>query len=194
MQFQLFAEGNRSLTGQTDHGQAVRTVGGDLKLNGHIVQTNGGTNVLTDLTIFLHDENTVFDRIGEVVCGQTQLTERAEHTVGNHAAQFTFADLFTAGQNGFILCNRNDRAGEYVGRTGNDLDRFCFTDIQLADDQFVCIGVGFDGKDLTNNNVFDLFAFDLPAFYFRTGNRHSFGIFTRGNPFELYEIGKPSHR
>ena len=59
--------GCSSFSGQTGNRQAVRTVGSDFKFYRRIIQTDGFVNILSNLTIFLNEENAVCNGIREIM-------------------------------------------------------------------------------------------------------------------------------
>ena len=99
VQFQGLVKCHGGLTSQTDHGQAVRTVRRDLKLDHVVVHTDDGGNVVAGLhAVLLHDPQTVLDGVGVVMQRQAELLERAHHAVGELAAQHAGVDLLAVGQ------------------------------------------------------------------------------------------------
>ena len=64
----------------------------------------------------------------------------------------------------------------HIGSTGNDLDH-PFTDIHLADDQFVGIGMLFNGNDLADHDLLQIFIKTLKALDLCSGQSHGIGIF-----------------
>ena len=94
-----FIKRHGGLTCQTDHGQAVRAVRRDLKLDHVVVHADDGGNVVAGLhAVLLHDPQTVLDGVGVVMQRQAELLERAHHAVGQFAAQHSGVDLLAVGQ------------------------------------------------------------------------------------------------
>ena len=152
-------EGSRSLAGQTDHAQAVRAVGRDLKIGNPVVQTKHLLDVLANRSAGRQEKDAVFARIRYAAVGQTQLLERAHHAVGRHAAQLALGDLHAARQGGLVQADRADLANgrrRYIGCAGDDLHRLLLADIELADLQMVGIRVIDNLEDLAGHNIVDL--------------------------------------
>ena len=61
--------------------------------------------------------------------------------------------------------NRNFIPLFHVRRSGYDLDGF-FSDIDLTDNQFICIRMAFYLCNLANHNLFQIFIKALIALYF----------------------------
>ena len=66
VQAQLPAKGGGGLPGQTNDGQAVGAVGGDLKLHHMVVQTSHRLDVVPGLAVLTQDEDAVGDAVGEL--------------------------------------------------------------------------------------------------------------------------------
>ena len=76
-------KGHGGLARQTDHGQAVRAVRRDLKLDHVVVRADDGGDVVAGLhAVLLHDPQAVLDGVGVVMQRQAELLERAHHAVG----------------------------------------------------------------------------------------------------------------
>ena len=133
VQLQFFIKGCSNLSCQTDDREAVRAVGGDFKLYLGIVKTDGFTNRHTQWYFFIQNKDTVLNSVGEVVYGQAQFAQRAEHTVAFYATEFAFFNLHTARQGGVVQCSRNNIAYLQVGSAGYNLDRRFCAALQLHD-------------------------------------------------------------
>ncbi len=80
--------------------------------------------------------------------------------------------MLAARQVAVIQRNRYNIAGLDIVCAGTDLDRLPRADIHLADYQFFRIRMRVYRKQLANNHVADLAAFDLVTFHFGTGHGH----------------------
>ena len=93
----------------------------------------------------------------------TQFLDGAHHTVTFHTAKFAFFNgnaifrqrtaVMASGYPSTYADNRNQIAFMDIRRTGNNLNIFFLTHIDLADDQFICIRVFFNLFNLTDNNL-----------------------------------------
>ena len=187
-------EGRRSLAGQTDNAQAVRTVGRNLEVGNPVVQTEYLLDILANRGAGRQEQNAVLARIRYTAVGQAQLLERAHHAVGSYAAQLALGDLHAAGQRGLVLCNRADLAnglGSNVGRTGNDLYRLLLTEVELADFQVVGIRMIHNGEDLAGNNIFDLLTEVVNLLDLGAGHGQLGIILLRGDAGHIGVIRKP---
>ena len=126
------AESHGSFSCQTNHRQAVRTVGGDLEFDRSIVQTDCLMNVLSHRAVLLDEENAVFNGIGEVMLGQAKFAQRAQHAVALYAAELALFDADTAGQFCTDHCHRHQCTLYDILGTGHDLDRRVAADIDLT--------------------------------------------------------------
>ena len=80
-------KGSGSLPGQADNGIAVGAVVGDFKVYHGIVVADDFIDVVTGLTgVRLQNPDAVGKDAGQVILGQTQLREGAEHTAGHLAS------------------------------------------------------------------------------------------------------------
>src|SRR5699024_10210490 len=95
-------EGRGGLPGQTDEAEAVGPVVGDFKFHHGVVVADDLVDVLTNGAVLLENPDAVLDGIGEVVEGQVQLLEGAEHAVGGHAPELALGDMDAAGQVGVV--------------------------------------------------------------------------------------------
>ena len=143
---QGLAEGHGSLSRQTDHRQAVRTVGGDLKFHRGVVQTDCLVDVLSRLAVLLDEEDAVLDGIGKVVLGQTQLAQRAQHAIALHATELALFNVNTAGQVSADHCHRHQYALDNVLCAGDDLDGNAAAHVYLTHLQVVGVFMGCDGQ------------------------------------------------
>ena len=103
VELQRLFKGSGGLSCQTDDREAVGTVGGDLKLHAGVVEADGFTDGLAQSQIaavlFGQDENAVFYRRGEIMSGETQLSQRAQHTIlgaGHDLDIFIGASIYLA--------------------------------------------------------------------------------------------------
>ena len=187
-------EGSRSLAGQTDHAQAVRAIGRDLKIGNPVVQTEYLLDVLANRGAGRQEQDAVLARIRYAAVGQTQLLERAHHAVGRHAAQLALGDLHAARQGGLVQADRADLANgcrRYIGCAGDDLHRLLLADIELADLQMVGIRVIDNLEDLAGNNVVDLRAEVVNLLDLGAGHSQLGIILLRGDAGHIGVIRKP---
>ena len=195
MQPQRYIIGYSSFPGQTGHRQAVGAVGGDFKFHCHVVQTDGLADVGAQRSgsfLALQDKDAVFIGIGEIVNGQPQLCQRAEHTIALLAAQLSLADRYTAGQGGLILGHRDNIAGLDILGAGADLDGGIFAHIDLAHHQVIGIGMGFNREQFAHNNIFDFCSFIGVAFHLGTAHGHVVRELL-GSYINVHIIGQPLH-
>ena len=157
--------GCSSFSCQTGNRQAVRTVGSDFKFYRRIIQTNGFVNILSNLTIFLNEENAICNGIWEIMNRQAQFTERAEHTVAFYATQLALFDFHAVRQFCTAEGNRNDVASLDVWCTGYNLNRLFLSNIDLTNDQMVRVFVRNNRKQLSDDNIFDFAALFGGNFY-----------------------------
>ena len=93
------AEGGGSFPGKADDAVAVGTVVGDLKIHNGVVVADDEVDVLTDgALLVVENPDAVGEHAGQVVLGQTQLGEGAEHTVGRFAPELALGDVNAAGE------------------------------------------------------------------------------------------------
>ena len=187
-------EGSRSLAGQTDHAQAVRAVGRDLKIGNPVVQTEYLLDVLANRGSGRQEQDAVLARIRYAAVGQTQLLERAHHAVGRHAAQLALGDLHAARQGGLVQADRADLANgcrRYIGCAGDDLHRLLLADIELANLQMVGIRVIDNLENLAGNNIFDLCAEIVNLLDLGAGHSQLGIILLRGDAVHIGIIRKP---
>ncbi len=132
------------------------------------------------------------DGVGEVVLGgQAQLLERAEHTVGQHAAQLALFDLHAAGQHGLVQGHGHQIAHVDVPRAGDDLHRLLPADVELADPHVVAVGVLFHGEDLARDHVFEALVQSLDGLDLGAGERHFIVELLVGDVVEVNKFVEP---
>ena len=78
MQLQGTAEGGAGLPCEADNGQAVRPVGGDLKLHHVVVGADDLGHVVAGLYILVQHEDTVGDAVGELLLLRVEILQRAD--------------------------------------------------------------------------------------------------------------------
>ena len=184
---EFFTECSCCLTGNTNHAVTVYTVGSDLILENHIIQSKCLYGALSYHCILRKNVNTILRSFRIHLSGRTQLLNGTHHTVRIHAAELStfngntsgrFLSVMSACHTAAVQNNRNLVALMHIGGTGNDLNRF-FSDIYLADDQFICIRMTLNGKDLSDNDLIQVCVQFFKSFHFGTGQRHGIGIFLR---------------
>ena len=182
-------------SGKADDGQAVRTVGCDLKFNRNIVQADGGSDVLTGHAVLLNHEYALCIRIGEVVLCQTQCGQTAEHTAALNAAHLADLDLhgFAAlGHNRTGCGNGHQIAGLYILGVRNDLNRLLAAHIHAANEQCIGIFMLCLGQDSADNNTLYLLCFFFKSLHLGAAHGHACAELLGGN-IKLDVIGKPFH-
>ena len=112
------------------------------------------------------------DGIGEVMQRHAKLLERAEHTVGGHAAQLALGDLHIAGQQGVVQRDRDDIALMDVPRAGAYLYRLVLAHVYLGDEHMVRIGVFLDRDDAPGLHAVHGLAEIIRDLDLGAGNRH----------------------
>ena len=132
VQLEGLVEGDCGLAGQTDDGEAVRAVRGDLELHDVVVAADDGDDVVAGLAVFLKDEEAVLIGVGEVVQREAQLLERAHHALGERAVEGGGADGHAAGQRGAGERHGHEVAQLLVLRAGDDLQVTLAADVDLA--------------------------------------------------------------
>ena len=192
-QIQGLAESYGSLSRQTYYRQAVRTVGGDLELYRSIIQTDRLVDVLSRLAVLFNEEDAVLNGIGEIVLGQTQFTQRAEHPVALYATELSLFYMYTAGQICADHRHRHQCALHNILCAGHDLDRCISANVYLADLEMVGVLVGRNGNQLADNDILDSVAFCFISFYLRAAHGHAGAEFLDGNA-AVHIISQPFHR
>ena len=132
------------------------------------------------------------DRVGEVMLGgQAQLLERAEHTVGRHAAQLALFDLHAARQMRAVQRCGDIVADVDVPRARDDLHRLRLTDVDLQDPHMVGILVALHFEHLAHDHVLEVFVGALDGLDLRAGERHLVVEFLIGDILEVNEFVEP---
>ena len=185
----VLAESSGSFPGQADDGVAVRTVVGDFKIHHGIVVADYLVDVLTHLAIFVvENPNAVGVGVGEVVLGQAQLGEGAEHTVGQFPPELALGDVDTPGQPGVVQGHGHQIPFGDVLSTGDDLNRLFLAHVHLADPHMVGVGVADHGQHLAHHHVFHFSVHPLIGFHLLTENGQGFHKFLVGDLRKVYEI------
>ncbi len=186
---QLGTEGRRRFSCHTDHGQAVRTVRSDLKVDDRVFELHRFGEIAAERIFLFEDPDAVFLVDRNDLVFKAQFPERAEHAVGFHAAETALGDHRAA----FLLRlsvdrtrdmaavqrDRNIRALKYVRRAGHDLYRLRAADIDLTNDQFIRVRMRLDLCDPADHNAFHLFPDQLQRFQVGTGHDHAVTEFFR---------------
>ena len=138
-------------------GLDIRRDGGFFGVNGLVVVQQGGG---------------LDDGIGEIPLVQAQLTEGAEHTVGQNAPQLALLDLLPSGEGGLVQGHGHQVAHVDIPRPGADLDGLLFAHVQLADPHVVAVGVALHLLDAAHHHVLDLRAQVLGDLHLGAGEGH----------------------
>ena len=187
------AERGRRLAPEAAHGQAVRTVGGDLKLHRNVVEAqrlgDGRARGAPALGLGrVQHQDAVLDGVGEVVFGQAQLGQAAQHAAALHAAQLAFSDFLAAGQLRALVQRGGHKVAHLeVRRAGDDLQRGGLAHLHLADDHVVGVRVGHDGLDAADDDVLDRVGGALIALHLAAGHGDA------GRPYSLAEQSKSAN-
>ena len=180
------------LARQTDHGQAVRAVGRDLKLDHMVVRTDDGGDVVTGLhAVLLQDPQAVLNGVGIVVQRQAELLERAHHAVGRLAAQRAGVDLLAVGQQRAVKRDGDQVADPLILRTGHDLDRRIAAHVDLTDPHMVGVRVAHHLHDAPRDNVSDAVVQVRKRLHLRAGEGHCLGKVVVGPGRAIYEFIEP---
>ena len=181
VEHERLVEGNSSFSCQTLHAQAVGTVGSDFEFYQAVISADDGLDVLTggqitgQFGVIAENQNAVFDGIGEIVNGYVQFLYGAQHTVGLFATELALGDVNAAGQIGVVLSNGNIVADLNVLCTGNDLNRFFFANVNLANPHMVGVFVALDFLNQAYHNILNFCTGIGGDFYLGAGNGHCLG-------------------
>ena len=192
VQLQGLVKGHGGLTRQTDHRQAVRAVGRDLKLDHVVVRADDGGDVVAGLhAVLLHDPQAVLDGVGVVMQRQTELLERAHHAVGRLAAQRAGVDLLAVGQQRAVKRDGYQVSDLLVLCAGHDLDRRIAAHIDLTDPHVVGVRVAHHLHDAPRDNVSDAVVQVRKRLHLRAGEGHCLGKVVVGPGRAIYEFIEP---
>ena len=172
---EFLIEGNCAFSCKTDNGETVGTVGSDFKLNYCVVEHESFSDVHTNLVFEfgIENENTVLNLTGHIVACKVKLAHRAEHTVGGNSTELAGLDCDVTGEVRYGNSRRNDVAHVYVLRACNDLCKLAITNVHLADEEVVGVGVSFHRNNLCHNYVLNVFTENLEALNLRACVSHS---------------------
>ena len=93
------AEGGGSFPGKADDAVAVGAVVGDLKVHNGVVVADDEVDVLANRAVLVvENPDAVGEHAGQVVLGQSQLGEGAEHTARHFAPELALGDVNAAGE------------------------------------------------------------------------------------------------
>ena len=153
VQCQRLLEGCGGLPGQTDHGQAVRAVGGDLKLHHMVVHADDGLDVVAGGDVlFVQNENAVGNAVGELLLLGVQVGQRADGAVGgvqsHHIALMQV--LQVGGQRGSAVAGVR---GDGEGGITDGLHTGDLSGDHLAEDLVAGLDVGGDAGVLLVDGV-----------------------------------------
>ncbi|KXA67145.1 hypothetical protein HMPREF3201_02293 [Megasphaera sp. MJR8396C] len=148
------AEGGK-FTGQADHGEAVGAVGRQFIFIDDVADLHVFGSVDAKGRIAGQDPNAFFFFRQEQAVIETEFVSRAEHAVGQDAAQLRALDFGASRQMSAVNGDGNDLADADVGRSRNDLELF-IPHVDLADDEFIGVRMAVDLKDLAGHYFFDV--------------------------------------
>ena len=103
-----------------------------------------------------------------------QFGDGAHHALRDFTAHLALGDLGAAGDHGVVERDGDVIAFRQVLRGRDDLERCIAPDIDLADPEFVGVLMFFQGKQVTDDDVLELFAFLLVGFDLGTGDGDRF--------------------
>ncbi len=171
------AEGGGSLPGQAQDREAVGAVGGDFKLHRGVVKADGGLDIFAQnaVAILPQDEDAVFDGVGEIVGGEAQFPQGAEHPAAFHPPQLALGDFVAPREHRLMLCHWHKVPCRDVLGPGDNLHRFS-SHIHLADPQVVGIGVALHGLYLAHHHVLYLGALYLVPLHLGAGHGHPLAV------------------
>ena len=183
-----FTEGGGSFPGKTDDGVAVGTVVGDFKIHHRVVVADDLVDVVAGLAVLLENPDAVLNGVGEIPQGQTQLLQRAEHSVGLFPPELALGDVNAPGQPGVVEGRRHQISLVDILGTGDNLHRLILPHIHLADPHMVGIFVADDGKHLAYDNILDFLVHGLIGFHLLAENGHFLHKFLVGNGGKVHKF------
>ena len=185
----MLAKGGGSFPGQADDGVAIGPVVGDLEVNDGVVIADNQVNVIAGLSgVGLQDPDAVGEDAGQIVLGQAQFREGAEHTVGHLAPEFALGDVYAAGQIRVVQGGGHQVALVDVLGAGDDLHGLGLAYVHLADEHMVRVGVADDGHDLAHHHILDFRIHALPGLYLLAEDRQRFHKFLIGDLVQIHEL------
>ncbi len=135
------------------------------------------------------DIDALFGRLGIGVAVGAQLFDGAHHTGRRNAAELAGLDLdsvlgkgaavMSAGNTSAVEDDGDQGAFEHVVGAGDDLHSLC-ANINLADDQLVCVGMLLDGQDSAHYDFFQVLVQTRNAVNLGSGHCHPVIIFLVG--------------
>ena len=183
------AEGGGSFPGKADDAVAVGAVVGDLKIHNGVVVADDEVDVLANRAVLvIEDPDAVGEHAGQVVLGQTQLGEGAEHTVGRFAPELALGDVNAAGEPGVMQRRGYQIALMDILGAGDDLHGGIASHVHLANPHMIGVGVAHHGQNLAHDHVFDLRVQPLPGFHLLTEDGQGLHEFLIGDVRQVYEF------
>ena len=138
---QLTTEGRSCFTRYADIGKAVRTVEGKLELDNGVAQAANITDIVAGLAILAQEEYPVLRGIWEIVRGEPQLADRAEHPFGKDTAQLAGLYHLSAGKMSSVQAHGYEFTRANVLCAGHYLQLPAAADIEPADYKVIRIRV-----------------------------------------------------
>ena len=132
VELQRLAEGDGRFSGQTDDGQTVGTVGGDLKFHHVVIQTQQGGDVIAGLAVLVEDEDAVVDAVGEFL-GLCVEVSGGQDAVGAQVQGHEIASVDVLAVGGHVLHGVAHVDGALIGLIGSGLDGVHLTSHDLAE-------------------------------------------------------------
>ena len=148
-----------------DHGAEHLVAGLDVGGDGGLV--------LVDGVIVVQQCSRGNDRIGIIMLGgETQLLERAKHSVGEDAPELALFDLHAAGQQGLVQGGGYQIPHMDIPCAGDNLHRLALPHIDLTDPHMVAVRVLLHGENLAHDHVFQGFVQSRHRFHLGAGEGH----------------------
>ena len=163
----------RHFAGNAGHRQAIRTIGGDRQLKNGVVETEHGSGGSSGRREGLHQivQNSNPVHLG----GLTQLRQGTNHALTGHTAQLPRLDREpNRGQNRPDHGDRNMDASTNIAGAANNLKWGFSTHINLANAQFVGIGVFLALEHMADHHALGKQAQVFNLFNLEAGHRKPF--------------------
>ena len=107
-------------------------------------------DILSKLAVLLDNKNSLRVSIWEIMSSKTESIKSAEHTEALNSTHLALLYL-TFGKNSTVKCNRHKVTLLDILCVGNYLNWSVCTDVNLTNEQCICIFVRAFGKYLSHN-------------------------------------------